>query len=172
MRRPAVDERARESVGEANPGSLLEEDGIGFEDVMAKGGGKRKPASPRRQLELAIANTKMLLDLDKADRMQGRHFVGYYALLHTSVYRVPPLELAAGNAYKAAVGGAQKMLTNDFKRDPFEMVKFFQWVWRRERAKVARRRKEQEEIRRIGWALMFMRRDLLVDYRANQQGAP
>ena len=53
MRRPAVDERARESVGEANPGSLLEEDGIGFEDVMAKGGGKRKPASPRRQLELA-----------------------------------------------------------------------------------------------------------------------
>ena len=103
------------------------------------------------------------------------HFVALYAWLHAEVYGAPPAELRS-QAWWGAVSAATKLLRDEFSDEahpegsPLRMLDFIRWVWRRERGReqrAAAREGEGHEARRIGWALQFVLRHLVTDYRVD-----
>ncbi len=103
--------------------------------------------------------------------LQPVHFVELYVLGHKAVYGVEPAELTgsgkgASNARKGAASAAGRMLRQEFGDRPTEMVRFFDWVWKREQGREQWRKENGREGGRLTWQVMIAGRAILTDYRA------
>lgn len=116
------------------------------------------------------------LDIAKAkewDRLRPAHFVEMYVLGHKVVYGVEPAELTGTgkgqtNARKGAASAAERMLRQEFGGRQVDMVRFLDWVWKREKDKEKWRRENQREGARLTWQFLLAGRAVLTDYRAAQ----
>lgn len=89
-------------------------------------------------------------------------FLGLYANCHKEVYGVEAAELEQANLRKAAFFLCNRFFKASFNEDPLEFAAFFQWVWRREIARM--RRNTGSYVFRMTWRLMFSG-TILTDWR-------
>ncbi len=128
-----------------------------------------KPRS-RRTVAEEVAE---MVRTQKWDQMRAAHFVELYALGHRQVYGVEAAELlgtgkASSNARKGAASAAERMLRQEFGGSALMMVRFFNWVWKREVQREQWAKENSRERGRLGWQVMIAGRAILTDYRAAQ----
>lgn len=130
---------------------------------------KGKPRfAPRKTV---AAEVKTMVAGGKWERMRPTHFVELYCLGHLQVYGVEAAELtgsgkAAVNARKGAASAAARMLRQEFGDKPIDMVRYFDWTWKREVGREQWAKENQRERGRLTWQTMIAGRAILTDYRA------
>ena len=125
----------------------------------------KRPADFKRALarvtEYGVKVTEGLWECEGPD-----HLVGLYAALHTHVYGVPALELEQD--YGAAVSSARKLLTDEwFHGSAFKAQTYVAWCFARARKWKQQSIKDGEEVVRLNWRTVFMKRKWLTDWKAN-----
>ena len=134
---------------------------------------QKRRYDPRSSLRSALVDIEHKREHKSWSDAHGRHFVALFVWLHTQVYGVEPEEIFEKKSYVAAIAMADRRCRTDFRGDPAAMIEYERWVWKRERTMEKRRRESGQDGRRISWQLLFVARNLLVDYRVkqNREGA-
>ncbi len=99
---------------------------------------------------------------------EPKHLVGLYGALHAHLYGVHPLELRT--EYGAAVSAAKKLVADEFAGDCLEAQRYVAWCAARAKKWKQQKERENEEIVRVGWRLLFKGRKWLVDWKASGRG--
>lgn len=133
-----------------------------------------KPKKPRssssekgkRALRLAMQNAKIRASEGDWDDANPRDFVGLFAVCHSLVYGVEPLELQEQTELKKATRIARKCLENHFADDHAEFVEFIKWAWKRQEGKIAWAHRNGREISRLNIYIQFST-GFVTDFRAS-----
>jgi hypothetical protein len=124
--------------------------------------GLKKARDPRTQFKRATSEMCGMRDSKDWSNARGKHLVALYAWLHSETYKVDPIELLDGNSFMGAASAADKLIVDVFGAEIDRAVQYVCWVWRRERARLA---KNSANPFRVGWRLVFVNRSLVTDYR-------
>jgi hypothetical protein len=124
--------------------------------------GLKKVCNAKEKFALADGQMQEMRDAKDWSKAKGKHLVAIYAWLHADTYKVDPIELLDGKTFMGACMAADKLIRDVFGGDAERAVQYVSWVWRRERAKLA---KYSGNTFRIGWRLVFVNRTLVTDYR-------
>ena len=87
--------------------------------------------------------------------------VGLYALFHREVYEVLPGELAGD--WAGAVSAATKLVKDELEGSMVHAVEYMQWVFVQQKKRL--RRSSDDSTWRVGWRWLFLKRELMTDYR-------
>ena len=134
---------------------------------------RRKKGKPKRSYVTKAQRTKWLAEVDQMTKAgdlseaKPSHLVALYIRLHGWCYGAEPDEVK-GQMYSMAMIQAGKLTKEEFGGDVLDAVAFIRWVWQRAKRREAKR-PDGQDVFRIGWRLMFARRDLVTDYRVEQE---
>src|SRR6185503_13829879 len=93
--------------------------------------------------------------------ISASQLVGLYSVFHREVYEVLPGELAGD--WAGAVSAATKLVKDELEGNMLAAVEYLQWVFVQQKKRL--KRSNGESTWRVGWRYLFMKRDLMTDYR-------
>lgn len=96
---------------------------------------------------------------------RAEHMVGLYAVMHRTVYKVLPGELAGD--WMAACSAVNKLLKDEFDGSYLQLVEYLQWAFAQEKRQEVKRK--EASTWRLGWRWAFMKRELLTTFRVSRQ---
>lgn len=141
-------------------------------DFAAAAPVKKKPYKRRDFSSLADRYLKEAEDLIVAAKasedpravwspIDASQLVGLYSVFHREVYEVLPGELAGD--WAGAVSAAGKLVKDELEGSMVHAVEYVQWVFVQQKKRL--RRSNGESTWRVGWRYLFLKRELMTDYR-------
>jgi len=122
-----------------------------------------------KPLDQALEDAKRRASSGEWDDAKGLALVGLYAFCHHATYGVLPAELYEQSAIRMACKSAAACMHAHFDDDPFRVVEFIKWAWKREQRRVDWALKQGNKDRaRLAWRLQFSA-SFVTDYKVEAQ---
>jgi hypothetical protein len=115
-------------------------------------------------LKIEIDKINTLLKNDNIESIEPADLVSLYAWCHEQLYDIIPEELIS-KQWSRARKAAEVLVEESLGSNVAWAVRYFRWVWDRERGMMNWKMDRGYIIKRINWWAMFVDKKLLMDFK-------